>query len=141
MTCNIRKSRGYTFEKYVCKYLEEKEGYGKSIRLGQPHQPDVLFVNRKKIIIVECKSGAAKTLYVKQPQIQLLCNWCDIFHIRDEPQIILAFRFKTGAKTHVDYFFEIPNFGLCDYKCTINGELYKKLAANNVKTSWHLLQK
>ena len=88
----IQKSRGYSWENEVCNKLKQKH---KSIRLGQPNQPDVLLKTYTQWGVIECKSTIHNRVVISPKQYAMLEQWCDLF----DAKLFIAVKFgKNGIK-------------------------------------------
>ena len=137
----IRRQRGYSFEKYIVQKINDVVGCtGK--RLGSPSTalPDVMGVNNyyKTIVAIEAKSTVQNYAYVPQDQIERCRDWVNMFDVYPSKNVVLAFKFGQTQivvkgdliKRKVRYFYKIfPYKGTspCDVRADYEGNIMLKI--------------
>lgn len=104
---NIRKQRGFAWERQLTKMLHELNW--RALRLGGSGMPDVISTNNdySRSLVIEAKSGYSDNLYIPAKQIQRQSRWIEE-SILPNMASLLAFKFASGHKPKMYYFIAPP---------------------------------
>lgn len=93
---NIRRSRGYAWEKHIVSYFNSKKDYH-SRRLGGSSTglPDIVITNNKKSLLysIEAKSVTTYDSYIAEKQIVRCHDILDMFSLYEHKYVLFAFKF------------------------------------------------
>ena len=134
---NIRKQRGYSFERELVNRINKVEGWI-AIRLGSPSisLPDIIAVNNNSstLLAIEAKSSSSDIITVPADQLMRCLRIIDTFAIYENKYAIIALKFmsKKWQRKNIymhrelrEYYYVWNNTSISnDIKCRYDGSIY-----------------